>query len=68
MSSSAAHAELEADENQVEEIAKDASDYVQKNEPGTLKYQWFKAGTPDQPKIVVWEAYVLSIVTQLRRS
>jgi hypothetical protein len=52
--------EPNADENQVEEIAKEAADYVQKNEPNTLKYQWFKTGTAEQPKIVVWEAYVLS--------
>lgn len=44
--------------NQVEEIARESSAYVQQNEPGTLKYQWFRAGTAEQPKIVVWEAYV----------
>jgi hypothetical protein len=28
---------------------------VEKNEPGTLKYQFFRAGTAEAPKIVVWE-------------
>ncbi|KAK4118760.1 hypothetical protein N657DRAFT_650953 [Parathielavia appendiculata] len=41
----------------VEQLAKDAAAYVQQNEPGTLKYQWFRSGTPEQPKIVVWEVY-----------
>lgn len=40
---------------QVEEIAQSVCDYVKENEPGVLKYQWFRAGTPEKPLIVVWE-------------
>ncbi|KAK4239383.1 hypothetical protein C8A03DRAFT_14228 [Achaetomium macrosporum] len=41
----------------VEEIAQGMSTDVEKNEPGTLKYQWFRAGTAEEPKIFVWEVY-----------
>ncbi|KAK3308516.1 uncharacterized protein B0T15DRAFT_524596 [Chaetomium strumarium] len=41
----------------VEEIAKEVATEVEKNEPGTLKYQWFRTGTAEAPTIVVWEVY-----------
>ncbi|KAK4196745.1 hypothetical protein QBC40DRAFT_5003 [Triangularia verruculosa] len=41
----------------VEKIAESVCDYVEENEPGVLQYQWFRAGTADEPKIVVWEIY-----------
>jgi quinol monooxygenase YgiN len=46
---------------QVEELAKEIASGVEATEPGVLKYQWFKAGTPEEPKIVVWEVYVLHL-------
>jgi quinol monooxygenase YgiN len=30
---------------------------VQETEPGALTYQWFRAGTAEEPKIVVLEMY-----------
>lgn len=42
-------------EFQVEEIAESVSNYVKENEPGVLQYQWFRTGTEEKPKIVVWE-------------
>ncbi|KAK1750498.1 hypothetical protein QBC47DRAFT_393585 [Echria macrotheca] len=41
----------------VEELAQSVSDYVKENEPGVLKYQWFRAKGTDKPTIVVWESY-----------
>ncbi|KAK4224214.1 hypothetical protein QBC38DRAFT_371481 [Podospora fimiseda] len=40
--------------DRVIELAKDVAKGVESTEPGVLKYQWFKAGTPQQPKIVVY--------------
>lgn len=42
----------------MEEIAKEVANGVEAAEPGVAKYQWFKTGTPQEPKIVVWEVYV----------
>ncbi|EGS22542.1 uncharacterized protein CTHT_0020870 [Thermochaetoides thermophila DSM 1495] len=38
----------------LEELARECAAHVKDNEPGTLKYQWFKTGTKEQPKIVVY--------------
>lgn len=46
---------------QVEEIAQSICDYVHENEPGVLKYQWFRAGGTEKPTIVVWETYDMSV-------
>lgn len=43
---------------QVQEICRSVSDYVKENEPGVLKYQWFRSGPPEKPKIYVWEMYI----------
>lgn len=51
---------------QVEELAKEVASGVEATEPGVLKYQWFKTGTPQEPKIVVWEVYVLTSFTSFR--
>jgi len=42
----------------VEEIASKICDDVQKQEPGVLKYQWFRTVSHERPLIVVWETYI----------
>ncbi|KAK4107611.1 hypothetical protein N656DRAFT_849286 [Canariomyces notabilis] len=42
----------------VEEIAQSVCEYVHENEPGVLKYQWFRTGYPEKPMIVVLETYL----------
>ncbi|KAK4096416.1 hypothetical protein N658DRAFT_501603 [Parathielavia hyrcaniae] len=54
--------------SRVAELAKDAAAYVQQNEPGTVKYQWFRSGTPEQPKIVVWEVYADAAAIQAHKT
>ncbi|KAH6630811.1 hypothetical protein B0J18DRAFT_112786 [Chaetomium sp. MPI-SDFR-AT-0129] len=41
----------------VEELARGLVNSVKQNEPGVTKYQWFHSGTPEEPKVVVWEVY-----------
>lgn len=54
------------EEKKVEELARELSTSVQQNEPGTLKYQWFRAGTAEEPKVIVWETYVFFIQDETR--
>ncbi|KAK0742539.1 hypothetical protein B0T21DRAFT_382125 [Apiosordaria backusii] len=52
----------------VEEIAKSVSSYVKENEPGVLQYQWFRAGTDEEPKIIVWELYADQAAVDVHKS
>ncbi|KAK4162946.1 hypothetical protein QBC43DRAFT_320737 [Cladorrhinum sp. PSN259] len=40
-----------------EELAREMVKHIEATEPNTLKYQYFKSGTPEEPKIVVWEVF-----------
>ncbi|KAK4172762.1 hypothetical protein QBC36DRAFT_246881 [Triangularia setosa] len=52
----------------VEEIVESVSSYVKENEPGVLQYQWFRAGTEEEPKIVVWERYADQAAVDVHKS
>ncbi|VBB74957.1 Putative protein of unknown function [Podospora comata] len=52
----------------VEEIAESVSNYVKENEPGVLQYQWFRTGTEEKPKIVVWEQYADQAAVDIHKS
>ncbi|KAL2255539.1 hypothetical protein VTK26DRAFT_3164 [Humicola hyalothermophila] len=52
----------------VEEIAKSVCEYVHEKEPGVLKYQWFKTGSPEKPLIVVWETYINQEAVETHKS
>ncbi|KAK4142118.1 uncharacterized protein C8A04DRAFT_13458 [Dichotomopilus funicola] len=38
----------------LEELAQALIDSVKQNEPGVTKYQWFRSGSPEEPKVVVY--------------
>ncbi|KAK0668064.1 hypothetical protein QBC41DRAFT_277646 [Cercophora samala] len=52
----------------VEEIAESVSNHVKEHEPGVLQYQWFRAGSDEEPKIVVWELYADQAAVEAHKS
>ncbi|KAG7287596.1 hypothetical protein NEMBOFW57_007108 [Staphylotrichum longicolle] len=52
----------------IEQLAKEVASGVEATEPGVLKYQWFKTGTPEEPRIVVWEVYADEAAVNVHKS